>query len=435
MSPSSSNQWSDLPRRLLTVSIGVPFIVFLLSTKLTSLIFFQSVHLLCTIEWLKLIPALCASTKQIGVDSGTAEARNDEKNSIIKYNSSSTFFFPVCSFFITTMCQNSDQVLTCVVFSIALLYLSSYIDLVRYQNYNSKAHYDKGETNKHVEKDKMPPRQKCQGTKQEKEKNNNYSNQHEEQRILLSIANSKNHAIHGIVYISLPFYCWMQLSSQSFTHTVFLLFVVWNTDTGALIAGRVSKMLTSSSSASPSSLKRDIVGNLLSKSRYGRFAIQIIQSISPSKSITGFVGGLMFGSLTSIYLPFLMLSLKDSWIGLMLGGMRTNCLILLGLNSSHADTYMDVYQIQENGILNYDSSFIGHYTNGGTNNFIVTRMAIGLILSYTAIIGDLVESSVKRNSGKKDSGKLLPGHGGILDRFDSTFLAVVLYLHCFLPSI
>jgi phosphatidate cytidylyltransferase len=53
---------------------------------------------------------------------------------------------------------------------------------------------------------------------------------------------------------------------------------------------------------------------------------------------------------------------------------------------------------------------------------------LGLILSAIGIIGDLIESVIKRVSGVKDSGHILPGHGGLLDRCDSILLtAPVLY--------
>ena len=53
---------------------------------------------------------------------------------------------------------------------------------------------------------------------------------------------------------------------------------------------------------------------------------------------------------------------------------------------------------------------------------------LGLLVSIFGQAGDLVESLLKRNMGVKDSGKLLPGHGGFLDRMDSiVFASVVVY--------
>lgn len=59
-------------------------------------------------------------------------------------------------------------------------------------------------------------------------------------------------------------------------------------------------------------------------------------------------------------------------------------------------------------------------------------MGFALIVVVFGTWGDLVESLLKRQLGVKDSGKMLPGHGGMLDRFDSSLLAipaVVVYLY------
>lgn len=97
---------------------------------------------------------------------------------------------------------------------------------------------------------------------------------------------------------------------------------------------------------------------------------KLLERISPKKTIEGFVGGLVFT---------------------LIGSYILSCFF----------------------------TFFSHST------WIITGVIVGLL----GTVGDLIESKFKRSAGVKDSGKIMPGHGGILDRLDSViFVVPFLYL-------
>jgi phosphatidate cytidylyltransferase len=121
-------------------------------------------------------------------------------------------------------------------------------------------------------------------------------------------------------------------------------------------------------------------------------------------------GAYLFGSLLGRHKLFPRISPGKSWEG-SIGGAVLVMLVAWGIS----------YLTDQYSILNIQYSMSP-----------LAWVGLGLTVVIFGTWGDLVESLFKRTLGIKDSGSILPGHGGMLDRFDSSLLAIpaaVVYLY------
>ena len=123
------------------------------------------------------------------------------------------------------------------------------------------------------------------------------------------------------------------------------------------------------------------------------------------------VGGYLFGiTLGQKYGKklFPSISPKKSWIGFW-GGM------LMAIGVSLALYHVGIFTI----------------ATGNTRYDLIHCIVIAIIIDCAGVYGDLIESQWKRHYNVKDSGNIIPGHGGLLDRFDSALIAIpigIIYL-------
>ena len=112
-----------------------------------------------------------------------------------------------------------------------------------------------------------------------------------------------------------------------------------------------------------------------------------------------YCGGSLFGK----HKMFERISPKKTWEGLAIGGLFT-CGAAVGLS--------------------YVPYFQNTLTHTAPVMHVLAWIGFGFVVFVTGTLGDLIESMFKRSYGVKDSGNIMPGHGGMLDRFDSFFLAM-----------
>lgn len=139
--------------------------------------------------------------------------------------------------------------------------------------------------------------------------------------------------------------------------------------------------------------KSSDIGAYFAGTLFGRH--KLAPSISPGKTIEGAVGGLVASAAVAMFFA-----------------TANRIAAGFGLEGSYYEIVNDItrsFQVSDNISLNFS---------------LLRAAGIGVLISAAGQVGDLVESCFKRDAGAKDSGRLIPRFGGILDLIDSPLLAV-----------
>ena len=394
-SNSSSNKWKDLPYRICTICIGIPILWYLWCHDTLRVISFHVIHSLCTYEYIYVM-TVPSTTNSNSSSSSSNNNSSSNRNPLPPPPPHLSQTSDPQSQPLRRQHRPIFMIVSSIILCIPTLYfvpsLMVILAIVTIISITTTLYGD----------------------------------------------DSMNQMIiwcHGILFITIPFRSWITVATSSsittsilkmtttttgFKPTISLLFTVWNCDTGALLLGRWFGTRYHPKDDDNNKARTTTSPNYTAANRFHiRHVVpsirQYLYYISPSKSFEGLLGGIWMGTMTYAYL------LPQFWYWMhyyhIPMGTSTYAMAMTDPDESHHQYYC-----------------VSHTTDS-TTGLLLTNIGIGLLLSAGAVLGDLLESTIKRYHHCKDSGLVLPGHGGIYDRFDSSLISIVLYHYCILSFV